>query len=240
MHSADSPSPHGFSVRPWRSLAGAFIAFGGVGLVFLFGARLVGLNGAGEVRQWLMVAAASPWTLPATVLIFAALAFVGTPQVVLIAAAVLALGPKAGMAYSWAGTLVSAAIGYGLGRRFGPALLRDWSGPRMGRFVDVVARNGFLTSLVVRLAPSAPFILVNMAAGVAGVGLIDFLAGTAIGIVPKIVLTGLAGRTLLHLGAGGDAREALTLIVAACAWIALSAAGYLWLKRREGVGRFLP
>ena len=108
----------------WRSL-GAFVTFGGVGLVFLFGARLIGLDGAAAVRDWLAAAAGSPWTLPATVAIFAALAFLGVPQVVLIAAAILALGPWAGMADSWAGTMVSSLIGFWLGRWFGGGVLSD-------------------------------------------------------------------------------------------------------------------
>src|SRR5579872_4255179 len=114
----------------WRSLTGAFIAFGGAGLVFLVGGRLLGMDGAAAVRHWLAGAAGGPLALPVTVLVFAALAFVGVPQVVLIAAAVLALGPMEGMAYSWAGTMVSALIGFWLGRRFGSEALQRWGGRR--------------------------------------------------------------------------------------------------------------
>jgi uncharacterized membrane protein YdjX (TVP38/TMEM64 family) len=219
--------------KAWRSLIGAFVTFGGVGLLFLFGAKLLGLDGASEVRLWLASVAGGPWALPATVAIFALLAFLGAPQVVLIAAAVLALGPWAGMSYSWAGTMVSSVIGFGLGRRFGEGLLREWAGPRVVRFVELITRNGFAASLLIRLAPAAPFIFVNMAAGVAQVGLFDFVAGTAIGIVPKIVLTALAGRSMQGL-AGGDGRSGLVLALAAAIWVALSLAGYVWIKRRDG------
>lgn len=218
--------------RAWRSLAAAFVTFGGVGLVFLFGARLMGVDGAGAVRNWLGVAAGGPWALPATVAMFAALAFVGVPQVVLIAAAVFALGPWAGMAYSWAGTLVSSLVGFWLGRRFGASLLRDWAGPRVARFIEVVARNGFMASLLIRLAPSAPFIFVNMAAGVARVRLLDFAAGTAVGIAPKILLTGMAGRSLLNGGRGGH--PVLTILISAAGWVALSVVGFVWMRRSQG------
>ena len=40
----------------------------------------------------------------------------------------------------------------------------------------MVGRNGFLASLIVRLVPSAPFIVVNMAAGVTPMRLRDFAA----------------------------------------------------------------
>jgi uncharacterized membrane protein YdjX (TVP38/TMEM64 family) len=227
------PTPSKLDARAWRTIAGAFVTFGGVGLIFLFGARLLGVDGALAVRGWLAGAAASPWAFPATVAIFAGLAFLGVPQVVLIAAAILALGPWAGMSYSWVGTLVSALIGFALGRRFGGRLLRDWAGPGVGRFVALIARNGFWASLLIRLAPSAPFIFVNMAAGVAEVGWLDFTAGTAVGIVPKIVLTALAGRSLQGLASGHDPHAAVTMVLAAAAWIGLSLAGYVWLKRRR-------
>jgi uncharacterized membrane protein YdjX (TVP38/TMEM64 family) len=219
--------------RAWRSLAAAFVTFGGLGLVFLFGARLVGLDGASAVRAWLTTAAGGPWALPATVAIFAALAFLGVPQVVLIAAAILALGPWVGMMDSWAGTMVSALIGFWLGRRLGGAALRDWGGPKVGRVVALIARNGFLASLLIRLTPTAPFIFVNMAAGVAQVGLVDFAAGTAIGIAPKIALTALAEGSLIGLAGGRGPSQAAVIVLAGAAWIALTVASLAWLKRRE-------
>ncbi len=234
MHTATLPAFKPDSPT-WRSLAGAFVTFGGVGLVFLFGARLIGLDGAAAARGWLAAAAHSPWSLPATVAIFAALAFLGAPQVVLIAAAIFALGPSAGMIDSWAGTMVSSLIGFWLGRRFGASLLRGWGGARVGRIVDLIARNGFLASLLIRLAPTAPFIFVNMAAGVAGVGLFDFVAGAAIGVIPKIALTALAGGSLLNLAGGRGGHEALIIALAAGAWIALTLFSFAWIKRREAM-----
>ena len=85
--------------RAWRTVAVSFVLFGGVGVVFLFGAQLLGLNGEVTVEQWLS-AAHGPWALPVAVGAFAALAFIGVPQFVLIAAAVVAFGPWTGFAYS--------------------------------------------------------------------------------------------------------------------------------------------
>jgi uncharacterized membrane protein YdjX (TVP38/TMEM64 family) len=226
----------------WRalsSLAGGALTFAGVGLVFTVSARLLGVDAAGGLDSWLGEAASGPFALPTTVAIFAALAFLGVPQVVLIAAAILARGPWVGMGESWAGTMVSCVIGYALGQRFGGRWLRERGGARLTRFADLIARNGFLASLLIRLTPSAPFIFVNMAAGAAQVRLRDFLAGSAVGILPKIALIALAGRSLQRLadphavaGAHG-APEALALAVTVIAWLAIGLAGGAWL-RREG------
>ena len=53
--------------------------FGGVGLVFLFGAGVLGLSGPDTARRWL-TAVQGPLALPVVVAGFAALAFLGVPS----------------------------------------------------------------------------------------------------------------------------------------------------------------
>ncbi|HEX7760908.1 MAG TPA: TVP38/TMEM64 family protein [Caulobacteraceae bacterium] len=215
--------------RAWRSVAVSFLLFGGVGLVFLFGAQALGIGGETTVEHWL-TAAGGPWALPVAVAAFALLAFVGAPQFVLIAAAVVAFGPWEGMIYSWIGTLVSSLVGFALGRLFGGRLLRDLNSPGVERFMALIARNGFTASLVVRLAPSAPFIVVNMAAGVTPMRLTSFALGTAIGIIPKIALTAFAGHAFVRAMNGGGVGQAALLAAAAGLWILGGLAVRRWLR----------
>ena len=154
--------------KAWRALAVSFVLFGGVGCVFLLGAPALGLTGKAGVEHWLALAR-GPWALPIAVAAFAALAFLGAPQVVLIAAAAVVFGPWTGSLYSWIGTFVSAQIGFELGRLFGGRLIRDLKSAGVERFMALVGRNGFMASLIIRLVPAAPFIVVNMAAGTARV-----------------------------------------------------------------------
>lgn len=219
--------------KAWRAVAVSFLLFGGVGLVFLFGASLLGLDGAAEVERWMGAGVHGPWALPLAVVSFAAFAFLGVPQFVLIAAAVVAFGPWAGFAYSWIGTLVSSLVGFALGRRFGAKVLEQVSGEGLKRFMAMVGRNGFMASLIVRLAPSAPFIVVNMAAGVTPMRLRDFAAGTAIGIVPKIALTAFAGASVVKAMSGGGAHNWLVLAAAGALWIAAALGARAWIRRRE-------
>jgi uncharacterized membrane protein YdjX (TVP38/TMEM64 family) len=160
-----------------------------------------------------------------TVAAFAALAFLGVPQVVLIAAAVLAFGPWAGLAYSWTGTMVSALIGFGLGRSFGARLTTGW--PAAQRFADLVGRNGFMASLVVRLVPFAPFVLVNAAAGVAPMSWAAFALGTGIGILPKIAVIAFAGHSI----AAGGVLSFVWLTIALAVWAAAGWVARRWLRR---------
>ena len=162
---------------------------------------------------------------------FAVLAFLGVPQFVLIAAAVAAFGPERGAAYSWVGTMVSALVGFGLGRAWGGRLLARMGGETTARILAVIARNGFMASLAIRLAPFAPFVVVNMAAGVSAVRLADFAAGTAIGILPKILLTAFAGAPSSPPSAAAACFPILLLILAAAIWLASGLLAGRWLKR---------
>jgi uncharacterized membrane protein YdjX (TVP38/TMEM64 family) len=218
--------------KAWRTLAVSFLLFGGVGLIFLFGAQVLGFSGEATVERW-MGAASGPLALPVAVAAFAALAFVGVPQFMLIAAAVVAFGGWTGFAYSWIGTMVSSLVGFYLGRAAGAKALERFSGAGVKRFVDHVGKNGFLASLIVRLVPSAPFIVVNMAAGVTPMRVLDFVAGTAVGIVPKIALTAFAGNSIAKAMRGDLGRDLLWLAVLVAAWLALGWAARLWLRSRE-------
>jgi uncharacterized membrane protein YdjX (TVP38/TMEM64 family) len=219
--------------KGWRQVAVAFLLFGGVGLVFLFGAAILGIDERASLEAWMGAGVKGPWALPAAVAGFAALAFLGVPQFVLIAAAVVAFGPWTGLFYSWIGTMVSALVGFYLGRRFGSRLLDQLASEGVKRFVAMVARNGFLASLVVRLVPSAPFIVVNMAAGVTGMGVLPFAVGTAVGIVPKIALTAFAGAAVVKAASGGGGHGWLTLVVVAVLWVGAGLAARAW-SRRQG------
>jgi uncharacterized membrane protein YdjX (TVP38/TMEM64 family) len=219
--------------RAWRTLVVSFLLFGGVGLVFVFGAQAMGFGGQAAVERW-MGAASGPWALPAAVAGFALLAFIGVPQFMLIAAAVVAFGPWRGFAYSWTGTMASSLIGFYLGRLAGARTLERFSGAGVRRFMDRVGRNGFVASLLVRLAPSAPFIVVNMAAGVTPMRAVDFAAGTAIGIVPKIALTAFAGASIARAMRGDLGRDAVWLAAIVAAWLLVGWSARRWLRTRGG------
>ena len=129
--------------------------------------------------------------------------------------------------------MVSSMVGFYLGRLAGAATLERFSGEGVKRFMDLVGRNGFFASFIVRLVPSAPFIVVNMAAGVTPMRVTAFTFGTALGIVPKIVLVAFAGNSIVRLMKGEVGKDALWLVAIAVAWVAIGLIARAWLKRRE-------
>jgi uncharacterized membrane protein YdjX (TVP38/TMEM64 family) len=219
--------------RAWRTVVVTFLLFGGAGLIFLIAIPALGWGGQATVSHWLGVAAKSPFALLIAVGAFAVLAFAGVPQVVLIAAAVVAFGPELGFAYSWIGTMVSAAVGFWLGRVTGGRLLRRVGGEKLKTFMAMIGKNGFLASLIIRLVPSAPFVVVNMAAGMTPMRFWAFAAGAAIGIVPKILLTAMAGHSVAHARLGQLWANLGLFALALLIWIGAGLWARRWIRRHE-------
>ncbi len=130
--------------------------------------------------------------------------------------------------------MVSAVIGFGLGRLFGVRLLRDLPGAgAVDGFTNLIGRNGFAASLVVRLVPFAPFVVVNMAAGITSMRTVAFMAGTGLGIMPKIALTAFAGHSAQTAMGGGGVASLAMLAGAVVVWIGAGLAARRWLARRQ-------
>ena len=220
--------------KAWRTIAVSFVLFGGVGLVFVLGAPLVGVHGTKDIERWMGVGAAGPWAPFVAIAAFTLLAFLGAPQVLLIAVAVVVFGGWEGFVYSWLGTEVSALVGFWLGRRFGARLLNEYAGKGVRQFTDLVGRNGLAASFVVRLVPSAPFIIVNMAAGATSMHWWSFAFGTGVGIIPKIAATAFVGGAALN-AVSGHAKGGgwVGLVLGVVAWVAIGLVARWWLKRSE-------
>lgn len=148
--------------------------------------RALGLTNGALVRHWLALAQ-GPLAIPAALLIFAALAFVGAPQFALIAAMTALYGPVDGAVLSWTATMGSAALGWLVGRA-------GWWRPAAAdaAILETLRRRGFWVCAGVRVVPLAPFVVINVAAGLAGISAAKFLIGTAIGILPKILIIAAA------------------------------------------------
>jgi uncharacterized membrane protein YdjX (TVP38/TMEM64 family) len=97
--------------------------------------------------------------------------------------------------------------------------------------MTLIGRNGFLASLLVRLVPSAPFIVVNMAAGVTPMRTLDFAGGTALGIIPKIALTAFAGGAAFRALTGGGIGHVALLVLAGATWIGMGLLAREWVRR---------
>jgi uncharacterized membrane protein YdjX (TVP38/TMEM64 family) len=212
---------------------------GGV-IIGLFGLLAIGkfsgwidpLLIAQDLQVRIVTFADSPWGVPALILAFCVCAFIAVPQFALIGMSTVAFGPIAGGVLAWIATMCSGTLTYWLGRFFGQGLLKRFSGPRTTKFTAFVAKNALVASAIVRNAPAGPFLFVNMMFGAVRAPYAYFMAGMALGIIPKIllivfgvqaVMAVLKGNIILAFSAGLAA-----LIVFVGGWY------YVRQKRRKG------
>ncbi len=145
----------------------------------------------GEYFKWFEGFKQSDWIIPIVLMTFVLGAFIGVPQWAMIAGVVVTFGPVLGGVAAWVCTMISASLNFWLARWVGAARIEKFGGALVNRIVGIVRKNGFLTSFAVRFVPTGPFILVNMAAGVSQMKFPHFMAGTGLGIIPKIVAVAL-------------------------------------------------
>jgi uncharacterized membrane protein YdjX (TVP38/TMEM64 family) len=160
-------------------------------------------------------------------------AFLGVPQFLLIAACVVAFGPWVGFLYSWAATVASAAITYWLGR--GPAArsLERFGSRTAQRMRRLIGANAFTASFVIRNVPSAPFVVVNMAFGAARANFSAYLAGCALGVLPKIALVAFFGGSFMSAAKGDGVWTSAILTAVAGFWLLVMLGVRELVKRRE-------
>ncbi|KOU16453.1 TVP38/TMEM64 family protein [Streptomyces sp. WM6368] len=119
-------------------------------------------------------------------------AFVPRPLLNLAAGAVF--GTQFGLVAAVGGTVLGAAISFGLGRIMGQEALRPFLRGRWLQAADgQLSRHGFRSMLAVRLFPGVPFVVANYCAAVSRCGWGPFLLATAVGVVPNTAAYVIAG-----------------------------------------------
>lgn len=195
----------------------AFVLFSIAGLVLAFGMMFVNFD-QGQLADFLRALRGKWWAPIAVTGVFTLLAFLGAPQFVLIAATVAVFGPSEGIILSWIATMFSALVGYILGRIGGKKALDKLLSGRGTRLLNFIGNNGFLTSFIVRQVPTGPFILVNLALGATNVRASWFIAGTGLGIMPKILLVAFGAHGIGQVLQGENLSAILFFIAASILW----------------------
>ncbi|SFS72012.1 TVP38/TMEM64 family protein [Brevundimonas viscosa] len=219
--------------RRWRTALAAALLLGATLGLLVFGKSQLGLATEARLEAWLAGYAGSPWAFGATVALFVLAAFIGAPQFILIAACVVAFGPNLGFAYSWVATVVSAGVTYWLGRGPTARLVDRLDSRTLERLKRFVGRNAFYASFMIRNVPSAPFIVVNMAFGAARANYWTYLAGCALGVLPKTALVAFFGGAVVSAVSGDGVWTSLILAAVAAVWLGLMLAVREFVKRRE-------
>ncbi|MGK7910911.1 MAG: TVP38/TMEM64 family protein [Synechococcus sp.] len=158
-----------------------------------------------------------PWAPALFVLINIAATSLGIPGTVLTVVGGAVFGLLWGTVWSAIGLSVGAICAFLIARY----LFHDWAIARYGKHPLLlglnrsIERHAMKLILAVRLFPISPFNLVNFLFGLTRTPLLEYGLGTAIGIIPGVVLytwVGLSGREMLEGGGGLSFSLALTAL----------------------------
>jgi uncharacterized membrane protein YdjX (TVP38/TMEM64 family) len=116
-----------------------------------------------------------------------------------------ALGVVEGTALALAAQVLGCAISYlwarAVGRRWAERRLAGRFGHRLRPLRDILAGSPFNATLALRLLPVGNNLALNLLAGMAGIALMPFLAGSAIGYLPQTIVFALLGKGIRVDGA---------------------------------------
>ena len=144
------------------------------------------------------------------------------PVMLVITVTGIVFGPLVGGIYALAGSLLSGAVTYAIGRRLGRETVRRLAGKRLNAITRGLAKRGLLTIILVRVVPVAPYTIVNVVAGASHIGWRDFLVGTALGMLPGIAATVLFVDRLIDAVRHPGPKTIALLALIAAALIALA------------------
>ena len=134
------------------------------------------------------------------------------PGTVLSGAGALAFGPYWGSVYNWIGAMIGACAAFWIGRTLGREYAASLIGDKLKRYDDAIERNGFTTTLYLRLV-WFPFTPMNFGMGLTKVRFWDYFFGTGLGImVGTFILTFFIG-TLNEVRVSGNWGELISFKV---------------------------
>lgn len=125
------------------------------------------------------------------------------PSLLPMVIAVVAFGPLKGGIVAWAGLLIAACVGFGIGRAFGPVTIDRLIGGKTEEKVErFVERYGLWAVVAARISPILSTDAVSIVAGLVKMQFRTFVTATAAGTLPLTVLIAFLGSETQRLKTG--------------------------------------
>ncbi|HEU4798420.1 MAG TPA: VTT domain-containing protein [bacterium] len=178
--------------------------------------------------------ASSPWAPLYVIAAFVLGGLLEFPLILLIAGTAAALGPVLGFTCAAAGSLASAVLTYFVGAWLGRRNMESVLGPRLNRIRRRVQRGGVLAVTAIRLVPIAPFTIVNMVAGASGISFSHYIIGTALGLLPGLVMLSAMGSQIMDIIFRPSLGGVLLLAAAVATWMLVVLGAQVLVTRQRG------
>ncbi len=211
--------PQKISTTQWIIRAVVVLA----GLLALWFAYRAGLLEPEVVRD--SVAAAGIWGPVIFIAVYAVLALLPVPLGLFTVLAGAVFGGVGGVVVVWLGAMTGSLAGFFLARSTVRPILEPLIERHQGKVWRYLQGTGIFPVLAIRMMPVAPFMAVNYVSGATGVPLVSYTIGTALGIVPAVVL-------YVQVGASG-LQDPARLLWSLAGIVLLILIGYVLLQRQR-------
>jgi phosphatidylserine/phosphatidylglycerophosphate/cardiolipin synthase-like enzyme/uncharacterized membrane protein YdjX (TVP38/TMEM64 family) len=162
------------------------------------------------------------WIYPAILAAFVFGGMILVPVTVLIAVTGLLLGPWSGWFTATLGSMLSGWAGHATGMWLGGSSVQHMSGRAFRAVSRALKNQGIVAVAALRMVPVAPYTVVNMAMGAAGVPSRTFLAGTFIGLLPGTFVLTMLGDRMREVWRDPEPANVVLVVLVIVLWLGLA------------------
>lgn len=146
-----------------------------------------------QIADALRHMAQSPWAPLALAAAYIAANLLFFPITAVNIAVILAFGALWGPLYALAGCVLGAALLYGIGAAVGRKPLEQLDIKALNKPLSLIRESGLPGLILLRMLPVAPYSVANLVLGASGVRFGVYLLGTALGLLPSVLLIAAVG-----------------------------------------------
>lgn len=149
-----------------------------------------------RIGGWLRAVGGTHWAPVLLVLLYTPAAFLMFPRPLLTLIAIVAFGPKLGLACSMAGIVGAALATYAAGRFLSRDTVRRIAGDRMDRATELLRGHGVASIFAANMVPVPPFGVQGIIAGAIRIRLWEYTAGTFLSLLPGALMITAFGQQI--------------------------------------------
>jgi phospholipase D1/2 len=153
---------------------------------------------AENIVAWTRAVRGTWWAPVVLILGYTVGAYLLFPRPVLTLVSVMTFGVLLGLVYSTAGILLAALATYYTGRVMKRESVRRLAGDALDEAAKPVKRHGVVAVFAANMLPTPPFAVQNIIAGAMRIRLWEFMAGTALALIPGILAWTVFGDQIMN------------------------------------------
>ncbi len=141
----------------------------------------------------------SLWSLIGITLLYVALLAIMFPLTILVVTTGMLFSTEWAIFCATLASLSSSAMGYVVGHWVGRETIEKHGGEMVRRAEKYIQKNSFNSMVLINLLPVAPFTMTNMLAGAFRLDFTRYMLGSAVGIIPGLIIVIAFGGQLSKL-----------------------------------------